>query len=87
MPHLMFELGYLAFEVTDVLAWVCVVQLALDLSFFFLLAEDMNITNQKQADFWNMEGSEGSFASAEMVESWSEPNMNNKDINCVYKHG
>lgn len=61
MPHLMFELGYLAFEVTDVLAWVCVVQLALDLSFFFLLAEDMNIKNKKQAEFWNTEGSEGSF--------------------------
>lgn len=42
-PHLMFQLGYLAFEVTDVLAWVCVVQLALDLSFFFLLVEDMDI--------------------------------------------
>lgn len=38
-PHLMFELFNLAFEVTDVLGWVCVIQLTLDLSLFLLLAE------------------------------------------------
>lgn len=36
----MFQLCYLTFEVADVLARVRVVQLTLDLPFFFLLAED-----------------------------------------------
>lgn len=41
--HLVFEICYLVLEVADVLAWVCVVQLALDLSFFLLLVEDTSI--------------------------------------------
>lgn len=39
--HLMLKLCYLVFEVADVLARICVVQLALDLSFFFLLVEEI----------------------------------------------
>lgn len=35
-PHLIFELRYLVFEVSDVLAGVCVVQLSLYFPFFFL---------------------------------------------------
>lgn len=34
--HLMFEFSYLVLQVSDVLTGVCVVQLALDLPFFFL---------------------------------------------------
>lgn len=45
--HLVFELFNLAFEVTDVLGWVCVIQLTLDLSFFLLLAE-WNSINQRR---------------------------------------
>lgn len=41
--HLVLQLRYLVFEVADVLAGVCVVQLALDLSFFFLLVEKMSL--------------------------------------------
>lgn len=36
----MFQLCYLVLEIPDVLAGVCVVQLALDLSFFFLLGDE-----------------------------------------------
>lgn len=40
-PYLLFQLRYLVFEVSDVLAGVRVVQLPLDLPFFFLLQEEM----------------------------------------------
>lgn len=47
--HLMFELFNLAFEVTDVLGWVGVIELALDLSFFLLLAQCNSVNQCSQA--------------------------------------
>lgn len=53
----MFELFYLAFEVTDVLGRVCVIQLTLDFSFFLLLAEHNNVNQCRwwKQDFFNTE--------------------------------
>lgn len=47
----MLQLCYLVFEVADVLARICVVQLALDLSFFFLLGQNTQLSNMFHS-FW-----------------------------------